>query len=435
MIYIFRLEKQDEYKNKRLLEIEQELRETLKQKDKELLELVNVARTRQQELVTQRQQAQQSVQKSELCQQQLDKIKKEFKDLQNKYQRDLNQKTETISGLMNDNVAIKVQYEEEIDKKNAKIIELMSDTSKVDEIVRKKDKEIEKLTEDNEKLSNELVFKENQELTQMMQEVDKKDNYIQTLLSENEANVKLCKELEKQVHELNMNKEFDRLNHELVHKDEEIRQNVKTIKQMKSEVASKEDKMKKLIRQNSELAEKVKSLETEIENLGVDNETKRGIIDKLRKENQDLIQAKRSETKLELEEVNDEIKRVEELLKETECERAGLLTKEKRREEEIKRLKEEISKYKLIVEERDEMATMLAELKQNAKDVVYYEDMKDKLEAEIERMRADSTEKIKLRDKELDKKHEAIAEMKLIMEENLRKLSYLEKELVSSKQW
>ncbi|KAL1457739.1 hypothetical protein WDU94_007933 [Cyamophila willieti] len=409
--------KQNEYKTKQLLEFDQELRETMKLKDDKLIELANIVRTREQELVNQRKEALQSVQKAETCQQQLDKIKAEFKELQEKYQRDLNNKSETIRSLQNENLSVRVKYEEEIDRKNAKIKEILTDTSDVHETVRTKDAEIERLLEENEKLSMELVCKENQEMTQLMQELEKKDNYIQNLLKENETNIKLCKELEKQVHELNLNKELDRLNHEIVHKDDEIRQNVKMIKQLENELASQRDTMKQLIKQNNDLVEKVKSLERENDKLagGIENEQKK--VQKLVKQND----TNKNEKKTELEDVNNEIKRLEELVKENECERAGLLTKEKRREEEIKRLKEEVNKYKDEVnnqKESEEMLKLMGDYQQMTKDLAYYEKLKDKLEEQLEKLTAESAEKIKLRDNELDKKHEAIAAMKLIMEEN-----------------
>uniref|UniRef100_A0A8D9BAF2 Kinesin-like protein n=1 Tax=Cacopsylla melanoneura TaxID=428564 RepID=A0A8D9BAF2_9HEMI len=425
--------KQNEYKTKQLLEFEQELKDTMKLKDDKLVELANIARTREQELVSQRKEALQSVQKAESCQQQLDKIKEEFKELQERYQRDLNKKSETISSLMNEKLAMQVKYEEEIDRKNAKIREMMTDSTDVHETVGKKDAEIERLLEENEKLSMDLVCKENEEMTQLMQELEKKDNYIQNLLKENETNIKLCKELEKQVHELNLNKELDRLNHEIVHKDDEIRQNVKVIKQLENEMASQDDTIKKLIKQNNDLVQNVTSLERENEKLKTEIESERKRVQKLSKQNENTD---KHEKKIELEEVNNEIKRLEELVKENECERAGLLTKEKRREEEIKRLKEEVNKYKEEVqkhketeEHREEMLKQMADYEQMTKDLTYYENIKDKLEEQMEKLTAESAEKIKLRDNELDKKHEAIAAMKLIMEQNSNTICDLKAQL------
>lgn len=339
-----------------------------------------------------------------LCKDELTQIKREFRDLQDKYQLDLNQKTEAISSLRNQNLALKLEYEEKIDRKDAKIKELMNGSSEIGREMSDKNAEIARLRNENEKLSMDLVYKENKEVTDLMKEVDRKDVYINTLLKENEENVKLCQTLERQMHGMKLNEEFDRLNHEIVHKDEEIRQNAVTIKQLTTDTASRESSMKKLINQNIELAEKVKTLE----------ESKRK-----------LDECRKNETKSELAEMQDEMARLEDVVKENECERAGLLTKEKRKEEEIKRLKEDMNKYKKLLEEKAEV------LEQNVKDLAYYEKLKEKLETELESLGAEFAEKIKLRDKELDKKHEVIAEMKIAMQEDKEKIASLNEELVS----
>lgn len=368
----------------------------VKQKEDKAQELACIARDREEEQ-----------EELFLCKEQLSKIKREFRDLQDKYQRDINQKTETISSLRNQNVAIKLEYEEKIDHKDVKIKQLINESSGIGKVISQKDAEIVKLSRENEKLSNDLVYKENQEVTEIMKEVDRKDHYIDTLLKENEENVKLCKTLEKQMHGMKLNEEFDRLNHEIIHKDEEIRQNAVTNKQLTTDIASRETTLKKVINQNNELIEKVKSLE---------------------EANRKLAECRHNEKKSELADLQEERKRLEDLVKENECERAGLLTKEKRKDEEIKRLKEEMNNCKKLVEEKDEV------LRQNVKDIAYFEEVKDKLEAELERMEAQCAEKIKLRDNELDKKHEGIAEMKITMQENKKKIACLNEELVS-KTW
>lgn len=389
----FRLLKSVDHKTKRILEFEEAVSKIMKQKEELQEKLVSISKAKEED------QAELC-----LCKDELTKIKREFRDLQDKYQLDLNQKTEAISSLRNQNLALKLEYEEKIDRKDAKIKELMNGSSEIGREMSDKNAEIARLRNENEKLSMELVYKENKEVTDLMKEVDRKDVYINTLLKENEENVKLCQTLERQMHGMKLNEEFDRLNHEIVHKDEEIRQNAVTIKQLTTDIASRESSMKKLINQNIELAEKVKTLE----------ESKRK-----------LDECRKNETKSELAEMQDEMARLEDVVKENECERAGLLTKEKRKEEEIKRLKEDMNKYKKLLEEKAEV------LEQNVKDLAYYEKLKEKLETELESLGAEFAEKIKLRDKELDKKHEVIAEMKIAMQEDKEKIASLNEELVS----
>lgn len=389
--------KSDDLKTKKILEFEEAVSKIMKQKEELQEKLVSISKAKEED------QAELC-----LCKDELTQIKREFRDLQDKYQLDLNQKTEAISSLRNQNLALKLEYEEKIDRKDAKIKELMNGSSEIGREMSDKNAEIARLRNENEKLSMDLVYKENKEVTDLMKEVDRKDVYINTLLKENEENVKLCQTLERQMHGMKLNEEFDRLNHEIVHKDEEIRQNAVTIKQLTTDTASRESSMKKLINQNIELAEKVKTLE----------ESKRK-----------LDECRKNETKSELAEMQDEMARLEDVVKENECERAGLLTKEKRKEEEIKRLKEDMNKYKKLLEEKAEV------LEQNVKDLAYYEKLKEKLETELESLGAEFAEKIKLRDKELDKKHEVIAEMKIAMQEDKEKIASLNEELIREKAW